>query len=205
MGIWFFIIGAVAFTVATVFGPRARRSAITRRLRSGSLTLADGAIVTVIGTIRETANLVEAPLSARQCVVVHATAELPEVDRTGAGEYVVLATRLMVPFELDTPAGIVLVDGTHADVDIKPQSIPRRSLERERAFMVAHKRGPEIAPVATFGEVVLVPGMRVAVHGVAVIENVEHGERGYRDAPPTRTRIVAHADYALAIGKPFAP
>ncbi len=161
--------------------------------------------MTVIGTIRETTNLVEAPLSARKCVVVHATAGLPEIDRTGTGENVVLATRLMVPFELDTPAGIVLVDGTDADVDIKPESIPMRSRERERAFLVAHKRGPEIAPVATFGEVVIVPGMRVAVHGVALIENVEQGERGYRDAPPTRTRIVAHADYPLAIGKPLAP
>jgi hypothetical protein len=198
--IWVFVVGAVAFTVATIFGPWARRSAISRRLRSGSLALADHTSVTVFGTIRETTDLVEAPLSARKCVVVHAHAELPEIDRTAEGEYVVLTTRLMVPFELDTPAGVVLVDATHADVDIKPQRVPSRDAERERAFVVAHRRGAEVARVATFREVVLAPGMRIAVHGVALIEDIEHGERGYRDAAPTRTRIVAHADYPLAIG-----
>jgi hypothetical protein len=205
MTIWFFIIGAVAFTFATIFGPGARRSVITRRLRSGSLTLADGAIVTVIGTIRETTNLVESPLTARKGVVAHAHAQLPEFDHTGEGERLVLTTRLMVPFELDTPAGVVLVDGTRADVDMVPQRVRSRTLDRERAFMVTHNRGPEIAPVATYSEVVLAPGMRIAVHGIARVESVEHGERGYRDAPPTRTRIVAHADYPLAIGRPLRP
>ncbi len=203
--VWTLAFGAVAFVVAAIFGPWARRSAITKRLRSGSLQLAEGATVTVIGTIRETTQLVEAPLSARRCVLAHAHAELPEVDRTAEGEYIVLTTRLMVPFELDTTSGVILVDGTRADVDLKPQRIPGRDAERERAFVVGHGRGAEVARVATFREVVLIPGMRVAVHGVAMIEPIEQGERGYRDAAPTRTRIVAHADYPLAIGRPLTP
>jgi hypothetical protein len=63
-----------------------------------------------------------------------------------------------------------------------------------------------ISAVATFREIVLTPGMRVAIHGVAMVDVVDQGgERGYRDSAPTRTRLVAHPDYPIAIGKPRAP
>lgn len=64
--------------------------------------------------------------------------------------------------------------------------------------MVSHGRGAISARVATFREFVLAPGMRIAVHGIALIEEDERAERGYRDRPPRRTRIVPpegrHAD-----------
>jgi len=201
MTLWVLLVGSVAFAATAIFGPWARRSAISKRLRSGSLAIADRASVTVFGTIRESTTSLEAPLSGRACLLFHAHAELPELDPTGEGEFVVHTTRRMVPFELDTPSGVVFVDATEADVDIKPTGIPERDAERERAFLVGHGRGPEVARVAVFREVVLSPGMRVAVHGVALVEEDPNAERGYRDAAPTRTRIVAHASYPLAIGR----
>lgn len=138
------------------------------------------------------------PEDGRRGVYVHAVAMLPEADVDGP---VTLRTQRMVPFELDTEAGVVLVDGTEADLEIKPTAVVPRDSERERAFVVAHGRGAEVAPVATFREFVLVPGMRVAVHGIAKLEIADRGERGYRDAPPTRARIVASWSYRLAIGK----
>jgi len=210
LGMGFAVAAAVilAIIVAQVFGPRLRRSAIGKRLQAGSLQISDRASVTMFGTIRAIGpELIEAPLSGRSCVVAHAQAELPEIDaRSDLPENVMLTTRRMIPFELDTPSGIVLVDGTEADLDFKPARVPQRSVERERAFIVAHGRGVQIAATATFREVVLTPGMRVAVHGVAMIEVAEQGgERGYRDAAPTRTRLVAHPNYPIAIGMPRAP
>ncbi|MDX2092312.1 MAG: hypothetical protein SFX73_30895 [Kofleriaceae bacterium] len=149
-------------------------------------------------------ELVEAPLSGRKGIVVYAHAELPEVDPRGGGtENVTLTTRAMVPFALETSSGDVLVDGTEADVVFAPQRVPNRSKERERAFVVAHGRRAEVAAVATFRELVLVPGLRVAVHGMAIVEADDTtAERGYRDGVPTRTRLVAHPDYRISIGRP---
>jgi hypothetical protein len=208
MGFWAAAAVICAIVVAQMFGPRLRRSAISKRLAAGSLQVTDRASVTMIGTIRALGGeLIEAPLSGRSCVVAHAQAELPEIDsRRDLPENVMLTTRRMIPFELDTPSGVVLVDGTEADLDFKPTRVPQRSADRERAFIVAHGRGEQIAATATFREVVLTPGMQVAVHGIAMIEVAEKGgERGYRDAAPMRTRLVAHPSYPIAIGKPRPP
>jgi hypothetical protein len=192
------LFATIALVFTSYFGPTLLRSKVRRRLRSGSSVLAEGATVTLSGTIRETVDLIEAPLSARRGVFVHAVAILPEADVDGP---VTLRTQRMVPFEIDTDAGVVLVDGTEADLEIKPTPVVPRDSDRERAFVVAHRRGAEVARVATFREFVLVPGMRVAVHGVAKLEAGERGERGYRDAAPARARIIAGSNYPLAIGK----
>jgi hypothetical protein len=204
---WFAVVAVVVVSLVygQLFAASSRRAKITRKLRSGSPVLADRTMVTLTGTIRATGELLEAPLSGRRCVIVHACAELPELDpRHGTGENVMLTTRLMMPFELETADGIVLVEGTAADLELKPARIVPRSIDRERAFVVAHGRGIEVARVATFREVAVTPGMRVAVHGLALVEAApdQVGERGYRDAVPTRARLVAHPEYPLAIGKP---
>jgi len=203
---WLFIFAVgISIAYAQIFGPASRRAKVTRTLRGGSRVLADRASVTLTGTIRATGELLEAPLSGQRCVVVHAFAELPEIDASrDTPENVVLTTRLMMPFELETSAGTVLVDGTGADLEMKPTRISPRSIDRERAFVVAHGRGVEVARVATFREIALRPGTRIAVHGMALVEAAleRGGERGYRDAVPTRNRLVAHPEYPLAIGRP---
>lgn len=126
-GLWILVGGALAVVFTSVFGPAMLRSKIRRRLRSGSPVLADGATVTLSGTVRDTDELIEAPLSTRRGVYVHAVAMLPEADVDGP---VTLRTQRMVPFELDTEVGVVLVDGTEADATRRrrePASSPTRA------------------------------------------------------------------------------
>jgi hypothetical protein len=204
---WAFVVSLVGLAVAYAVGPWRRRSVIEKRLASGSRTIADRTAVTLVGAIRAIGDArLEAPLSGREGVVIYAHAELPEVDtRVGSTENVTLTTARMIPFELETDAGRVLVDGTDVALAISPLRVPGRSAERERAFVVAHGRGPDAALVAAFRELALIPGMRVAVHGMAILEAVDtRAERGYRDAPPTRTRLVAPADHPISIGPPRA-
>lgn len=202
---WVLVVSLVGLTVLRAIGPWRRRSAIEKRLASGSRTIADRASVTLVGSIRAVGDeRLEAPLSGRRGVVIYAHAELPEVDtHVGSTENVTLTTARMIPFELETDAGRVLVDGTDVALAISPLRVPGRSADRERAFVIAHGRGPDAASVAAFRELVLTPGMRISVHGMAIIEAVDtRAERGYRDAPPTRTRLVAPADHPISIGPP---
>lgn len=203
MGWLIAVLVIVPIAYAQLALPAVRRAKVRRSLRRGSSAFADRAGVTVTGTVRAIGELVESPLSGRRCVVVHAFAELPEIDDSLAlPENVRLTTRLMVPFELETNDGPVLVDGTSADLEMKAARISPRSAERERAFVVTHGRSAAVAPVATFREIVVMPGMRISVHGMALVEADHGAERGYRDAASKRHRLVAHPDYPLAIGAP---
>jgi hypothetical protein len=197
-----FIFWSFMLTVG-VFGPVAYRASVRKRLRSAPSKVEHGALVTVIGRIVETDELIEAPLTGRRGVLVAASAELPEFGPDGPLIYRSLA---MKPFDLDTvTAGIVRIDATMADIGIRPAAPKPRSAEREEAFMISHGRGATAARVATFREVVLAPGMRIAVHGIALIEEDEHAERGYRDSAPQRTRIVPPEGAPIAIGDPPSP
>lgn len=196
LSMWF--IAVVIGVVAAIAAPFKLRATLRGRLRAGTRTIEHGALVTVVGTIRETPTLVDSPISTKQGVVIYAQAELPEMGPDGP---VIMKTQRMVPFELDTMHGVILVDGTAADILMKPTAIAKRVPELERSFVVAHGRGEEIAKVATFREIVLGPGARITVHGVAMIEDEIDAERGYRDAAPTRTRIVAPETYPITIGE----
>jgi len=196
MSFWF--IAVVIGIAAAIVAPFKLRATLKGRLRSGTRELAHGAKVTVVGTIRETQDLVDSPISTKRGVLIHAQADLPEMGPDGP---VVMKTQRMVPFEIDTMHGVILVDGIEADVVMKPTATAKRSLELERTFVMSHGRGEEVAKVATFRELVLAPGARITVHGVAMIDDQVNAERGYRDAAPTRTRIVAPERYPITIGE----
>lgn len=197
------IFSAIAIVVGGMFAPMAHRASVRKRLRSAPSKIEHGALVTVIGRIVDTSDLVEASLSGRRGVLAVASAEMPEMEANGPVIYRRLA---MAPFDLDTVnAGLVRIDATTADIAIRPTAPKPRSTEREQAFMLAHGRGANAARVATFREVVLVPGMRIAVHGIAQIEEDPHAERGYRDLVPRRTRIVPPKNARIAIGDPPPP
>jgi len=197
------IIWCIVLTVTAVVAPVAYRASVRKRLRSAPSKVEHGALVTVIGRIVETDELVEAPLTGRRGVLVVASAELPEFGPDGPLSYRSFA---MKPFDLDTvTAGIVRIDATMADIGIRPAAPKPRSTEREEAFMVAHGRGAVAALAATFREVVLAPGRWIAVHGIALIEEAAQAERGYRDAAPRRTRIVPPEGARIAIGDPPPP
>lgn len=203
MSVWF-AAAVVSLLFSTFFGRAMWRRSVNRRLRAGARDVTHGAMVTVVGTICETDQLVEAPLSGKKGVLVVTTAELPELDADGRPLQLSRTTTL--PFSIDTAnAGIVLVEATHADIALKGTAPRPRNTDREVAFVVAHGRGATVAPVATYRELVLAPGMRIAVHGAALVEDDVHAERGYRDGVPVRTRIVGSPDQRLAIGEPPRP
>jgi hypothetical protein len=194
------IVLGVVMAVVSLVGPAAFRAKVRKRLRSTPSKVEHGALVTLIGRILETNELVEAPLTGRRGVLVAASAEMPEYGPDGP---LIYRSFTMKPFDLDTvAAGIVRIDATMADIAIRPAAPKPRSSKREEAFMVSRGRGAISARVATFRELVLVPGMRIAVHGLALIEEDQQAERGYRDGAPQRTRIVSPKSGPIAIGDP---
>lgn len=197
------IIAVIGIAIGRIVAPRRRRSQAAKRMLAGSSELDDGALVTVVGVIREPEKLAEAPLSGRRGVYVFASAELPEIDaELGTGENLALTSAVLVPFELDTGAEVVLVDESTATALMRPTAVRPRCEARERAFLVAHGRGPEVAAAATFRETVIVPGTRVAVHGRASFQGTEAKERGYRDAMRPAVRIVAPQGSPITIADP---
>jgi hypothetical protein len=113
-----------------------------------------------------------------------------------------IVVRDFVPFDLETRDGIVLVDATATTiVDLVRAPVIPRSIERERLFLTTHA-APGGLSTAAFEEVCVMPGDRVAVKGIAVIEAVPGAEeRGYRDIAQ-RARIVGRPDHPLTIGPP---
>jgi hypothetical protein len=61
-----------------------------------------------------------------------------------------LARRGMVPFELVTSLGVILVDGTEADLEIAPTPVYPRLPEREALFLREHDRDERVIDTSTF-------------------------------------------------------
>ena len=196
---WKLIVVAIAGVFAgaagianALWGPRARAR---QRLARGTAKIGDREIVTVVGKVRPLEEL-EAPLSGRTCVAFESIARIYD-GRNYLGQVV---ERAMVNFELETADGLVRVEGEQAEVALDPSPLIPRKIEREAKFLASHSRSPEYARGAGFDEVVIQEGDKVAVQGMAVLEQSPEGERGYRDAP-LRVRIVAHPEHPLTIGK----
>jgi hypothetical protein len=197
------LIGAGA---RMVVGARPSNRAAKQRLRKGSTNVVDGEVVTLVGRVRPLERHLEAPLSGRTCVAFEASARLYDSQVGNAPPLYreTVVERAMVPFELVTSEGPVLVDGTSAEVALPAVPLIPRRLEREVAFLEAHARSAQYALTTTFDEVIAGEGDKLAVHGRAIVEQVPNdtAERGYRDAAPTRVRIVAHENHPLTIGTP---
>jgi hypothetical protein len=205
---YFWIKGAVALVVGVAALAKAiraveQRAGARQRMRSGQRTIADRAVVTLRGTVRVFAEPLIAPLSGTPCVLHRSAARvyttgrgLGRVYRVVDGEYVSVE---MAEFILDTREGPVIVSGTEAEVTMRPGAIVPRQLAREAAFLRSAGDGSD-PRTAAFDEVVIQPGAKIEVHGVAQIEvdDAANGERGYRDAP-TKTRIVGDAAHPLTI------
>jgi hypothetical protein len=198
--VWYF---AGAWFIASLFFGRAwRRRQVQKRLTAG--LAGEGHAVTIVGRIVETDRLIESPLSGNKGVLVIAMAALPELDKDNLP--VELTSTTAVPFYIDTVAkGLVRVEGAAFDTPMRGVAPKPRDRKREEAFMVSRGRGPTAALAATFRELVLTPGMHVAVHGAALVEEDPHAERGYRDTAPLRTKIVAPEGKRLAIGEAPRP
>jgi hypothetical protein len=198
---------AIGAIVAVVGGAvesirRARvRSAARQRMAGAQAVLADNTVVTLTGTVRSNGKLLTAPLSGTPCVLHRSTIRMFQGKRR---RRMLVAERTrceMVPFELETRGGKVIVVGDRADVTIRPGPIIPRQLDRDRAFMRGLGLDGDIRS-AGFDEVVIEPGMTVAVYGVARFEATpDVGESGFRDEVRT-VRLAGDDQHPLTIGPP---
>lgn len=154
----------------------------------------DRAIVTITGTVRIVGEPLISPLSARRCVMYETYANLYEWAKEGEEDKRVLAAQLartaMVPFELVTAIGVVLVDATEADLELAPTPVFPRRPEREALFLREHERDERLIENASFEETTVDPDSLVSVSGMARVEG------------PTKIRLTPDGERPLVIGTP---
>lgn len=198
---------AVAATSAAVGQLRraAERRRARRELRSRPVleaTTADGAVVRVTGVVRAIEPVI-APLSGRPCVVyrsrVDATSWLFRREAR-RGRHEVLR---MSAFELDRGAeGTVLVDGSHALLDLPSVALGDGDRSRREQFLLSHGMPIREVTRARFEETIVEPGMTVSVAGLVMLDAAEEPsvvERHFREAPPPALRLTGNAEHPLAI------
>jgi hypothetical protein len=163
-----------------------------RALATPTAELGDGDHVTVTGTVRIVGEPLISPLSARRCVLYEAYASLYEEAAPDGPRALVaqLARRAMVPFELETSLGVILIDGTEADLELAPAAVYPRIPEREARFLREHDRDERLIETATFEELTVDPEALISVQGQAVFD------------APTKIRLVGTPDRPLVIGTP---
>lgn len=183
---------------ATLYGPRAKAR---KRLREASRNLEDGAVVTLTGKVIAKAKRVEAPLSGREGVAYAASARIYTKQR-GYNKRVVdeVVETLMVELELETKDHVVLVVGEEPHIEFPGNPVIPRKLDREQRFLAVHGHADISAATEGFDEVVIVPGMKVSVHGVVHIEVA--GAESYRETGK-RSVLAGHPAHPLTIGRPI--
>ena len=186
-----------------LWGPRARAR---KRLDAGTkTTIADREIVTLTGVVRAHGDLLEAPLTGIPCVLYEAVGRVygELVGRNARNIEAEVVEQKLVPFELETADGIVLVAADTADVELpRIPCIPRR-MDRERTFLRERGQSAEQIRHAGFDELRIVPGDKIRVQGMAIVEIDPSAttERDYRADVPRRIRLVPHPDHPLTIGR----
>jgi hypothetical protein len=186
-----------------LWGPRAR--ARKRLDRGERTTIADREIVTLTGVVRARGELLEAPLTGTPCVLYEAVGRVYSAvaNRNSRDLEAEVFEQKLVPFELETADAIVLVECETAEVELpRLPCIPRR-IDRERTFLLERGQSAETIRYAGFDELRIIPGDKIRVQGMAIIE-VDPGsgsERGYREDAARRIRLVPHADHPLTIGR----
>jgi hypothetical protein len=194
----FAIVSGAAAVANRLWGPRAQAR---RRLRAGSAAIADRSIVTVTGTVRPPAKPLIAPLSGKSCVTYEALGRLYEGKGRQREPYATLDARAMIPFELDVDGQIITIDGTAAELEMRPGVIIPRKLDLEIAFVIAGGYPRKYVPHGDFEEAAIEAGDKISVQGMAIVETDVTVEQGYRGDGARKVRIVAHEDHPLTIGE----
>jgi hypothetical protein len=209
---WF---GTVMLTLlggsAVVGGARKviERRRARRALRAPAPLLAtspEGEVLRVTGVVHAGDELIIAPLSGREVVVVRSRV------RSGAGFLSRAAkpseTMAMVPFVIVRDDGSkVTIEGDHVELDLPALRMRRSKIDGDRRAKFVAKHGlrrHELAR-AVFDETIVEVGMRVSVAGLLMkdpIAEVVHEERGFRDDMPTSLRLAGNSDHPLVIGEP---
>lgn len=193
----FVVVGlgaAYSAIYAAFYGPRARAR---KRLAVGSSTLEDHTVVTLTGKVRALSTL-EAPLTGTPCVAFVAIGSATYGARYD--EVHAISTQEMVPFELVTSNGVVLVEATTADIVHAPRTLIPRNVDQEAKFLVAHGFDARMVRTSSFQQAAIEDGDQVQVQGLALVEQAPPSDAsGYRETE-RRVRLVAHGAHPLTIG-----
>ena len=181
---------------------RRRARAALRAIALLAPTTSEGAIARVTGTVAGIdGHTLVAPLTGRPCVA-HRSRVAPRGALPLGG---VLERVELCPFTID---GLVTVESVNTQLDLPRSKLTPSPEQRDRydAFLspaglwrhhaAFGKYGPE------FEEVIVVPGMRITVAGLVMLEIPDPvaGELGFRDLPPARIRLVGNAEHPIVIG-----
>ena len=168
---------------------------------------AEGERARVTGVVRTAEKTIEAPLSARACVVARARVRIMQHGLFGLGAqpYVTFA---MVPFIVEAPRlGRVRVEGRFAWLDVSSRAMSERKSapgSRER-MLEDHGLNEGARSIPLFDESIVEPGEVVSVVGVLMKEAPavpDTGERGYRDSGQPTFVLQGTVEQPLAIGRP---
>jgi len=150
-----FVVGRAVYRAN--FGARA---VARKQLMAASASFTHGDVTTLTGTVRARETFTAA-LAGTPCVldVVIADVAMPGWNTT-----------TMVPFELVTSGGCVLVDGTTADVLIPTRPVVPRRLDREQAYFTAHELPLRALRASACEEAVVAEGEAVRVRGQIAVD-----------------------------------
>jgi hypothetical protein len=204
------------------YAERATRRALSRAPRVPIATYPDGVFARVVGRIVCREHL-SAPLTGRTCVFYDAIVEVYQGDsdtdiESGSWQQLIRETR-GVPFAVDDGTGVATVDPEGAKLAIEHDERSRSGYRRPptalaEAFLACHDERSEHRIITDntdlrfrrrlrYREGVLQIGDTVAVYGVGVHElDADSAARaaGYREAPPTRLRLMSSPQAPLLIG-----
>lgn len=171
-------------------------------------TSAEGEVARVTGAVRTAEKTIEAPLSARRCVVARARVRIMQHGIFGIGA-LPYETFAMVPFVVEVPAlGLVRVEGRYALLDVPSRAISKGSSvpgSRER-MLAEHVLSDSARSTPLFDESIVEPGTFVSAAGVLMKESPRQpdaGVRGYRDSGPPSFVLQGTFERPLAIGRPL--
>ncbi|MDB4963084.1 MAG: hypothetical protein JWP01_3083 [Myxococcales bacterium] len=164
----------------------------------------------VVGVVRAFEQTLVAPLSARTCVAYRSrvSANLARYSSGTARTSVQspkAETLLIAPFLLDRGAeGLVIVDGEHARFDVKAIKLTAADAERKLSFLARHGYSSQGQSSGSFAEVVIEPGMTIAVSGVMMRDVAlapATSEIAFREGPPPTIRLTGNHEHPLVIGE----
>jgi hypothetical protein len=197
--------GTAATTLA---GIRLRRDAerrrVVRQLRQVPAMRDDvdeGTLVKISGRVKVLDDELVAPLSGARCVMYRA--RLRSLSATGPTGS--LATSFGIrPFAIDAgSAGVTIVRGDDAEVDLSAVAQRRMTSERTTAFKALHGVG-HMARVMV-DEVIIEPGTWITVAGRAqrdVIAEPSTAELGFRESPRGRLDLIGSHAHPLLVHQP---
>jgi hypothetical protein len=212
------IIGGTAVVSAAIGGTR--KLVERRRVRRDLAVSPDlgaktpeGTVVRVTGVVRKRDTLIVAPLSGTECVAARARVTTGLWYTRGATkprEWFAIVS-FVVDRDGEPP---VVVEGQHARIALPSPRLGRvkaGSAELARREQLLLQLGERSASALRAGceEVAIVPGMRVSVAGLMMLDQpsappAADDARLFRELPPATLRLVGNATHPLVIGRPVA-